>query len=135
MLISELKVPFERPLVKQVAHYYNNRPHPPQTGERWSGSIDSQRHTAKKKLEENFRRAIAEVYEDFGPPVAGQLAGVTDLLTKWQPGILDAIELLREYQPSGIKFDLHSGNLMQRKDGTIVIIDPYVKIRQKASVS
>lgn len=40
-----------------------------------------------------------------------------------QPNLLGAIKLLRN--KFGASNDIHSGNIMQRKDGTIVITDPY----------
>jgi len=49
---------------------------------------------------------------------------VRDILEK-QPGLITATEIIRANRNETLDIDLHSANVMQRKDGTIVIIDPY----------
>ena len=44
---------------------------------------------------------------------------------KANPSLLKALKILAD-QSKRFEEDIHSGNIMQRKDGTIVIIDPYV---------
>jgi len=43
---------------------------------------------------------------------------------KMQPGLIEALEILAKFRGS-FKNDIRHDNMMKRKDGTIVIIDPY----------
>lgn len=52
-----------------------------------------------------------------------------DILNNQQPGIFDALEILAKNN-HGYKNDIRRENLMKRKDGTIVIIDPYAGMKK-----
>ena len=44
---------------------------------------------------------------------------------KSHPSFYKALLILGKADPTGRFLDIHAGNIMQRKDGTVVIIDPY----------
>ena len=47
-------------------------------------------------------------------------------LLKENPLLVKALQLIGEFKKAGHGIDIHDNNYMQRKDGTIVITDPYV---------
>ena len=53
--------------------------------------------------------------------------GMNDKLQKWirsHPGLINACQLIGKFKPAGI-IDIHEDNIMKRRDGTIVVVDPY----------
>lgn len=72
-----------------------------------------------EEIEMLFNQLAANREPDRAP---GSLAD--EVLTKW-PKLEEAFKLLRMARPAGVKFDLHSGNVMERSDGTPVITDPF----------
>ena len=51
------------------------------------------------------------------------------MLNTKQPGLIDALRILEKYRGSFYN-DNRGDNIMQRKDGTIVLIDPYGPINR-----
>ena len=60
--------------------------------------------------------------------ILGDCYGASDESVEWflrHPELVKACQIIGLNCPDG-RLDIHKGNIMQRKDGTIVIVDPYV---------
>ena len=81
------------------------------------------------KFSENFAEDcdyIAGEYFWNDEPVGGEALSTASRATKQafkeQPGLLKALKILAFTEK---RLDMHAGNIMQRKNGTIVFIDPF----------
>ena len=82
----------------------------------WNGIVELLKQPDTWEVEPSMAKMPELVSEKLSDPVVNRQYGILYLTMR---------RLYAAGQKAGLGWDLHTENIMQRKDGTLVIVDPY----------